>query len=101
MKTLKQLQVEHVSDMLLTEMEKEICCLYFHCEEIANGGIPFCYARKSVKRGIERYCVLLNRFNRLLSKYPVRDGYEYNLTSLEKSSNLFKMVRDFYYNTNK
>lgn len=78
MKTLKQLQVEHVSDMLLNEMRKEITVLEIRCEEITNGLIPFCYARKSIKMGIERYCIILNRFNRLISKYPVRDGYDYD-----------------------
>lgn len=98
MKTLKQLHVEYVSDLLLTEMEKEITCLYSRCEEVAGDrSIPFCYARKSIKKGIERYSILLNRFTRLINKYPIKDGYEHNLTSFEKSISLFYDVRYFYY----
>lgn len=101
MKTLKQLQVEHVANILLTALEKEISVLEISCEEISNSQIPFCYARKSIKRGIERYCIILNRFNRLISKYSVRNGYDYDLRKDDKLSIRFSIVRDFYYNTNK
>lgn len=54
MKTLKQLQVEHVANILLTAMEKQAACLELLCDEIADGNIPFCKGRKLLKSGIER-----------------------------------------------
>lgn len=49
MKTLKQLQVEHVANILLTAMEKQAACLELLCDEIADGKIPFCKGRKLLK----------------------------------------------------
>lgn len=99
MKTLKQLQVEHVANILTTAMEEIATEMEMTIKDIRDSNYLFCKGRKMLKSGIERYSIILNRFNRLLSKYPVRDGYDYDLRKDDKLSSRFSIVRDFYYVT--
>lgn len=101
MKTLKQLQVEHVANILFAEMEKKLTEMELIIKDIRDSNYPFCKGRKMLKNSIERYCIILVRFNRLINKYPVRDGYEYVLRISDKLGGRFSIVRYFYYNTNK
>jgi hypothetical protein len=101
MKTLKQLQVEHVANILLTAMEKEAACLELLCDEIADRNIPFCKGRKLLKSGIERYVIICGRFYPLFREYPAEKGYEYDIESLKRCDRAILGVENFYYNTNK
>jgi hypothetical protein len=101
MKTLKQLQVEHVANILLAAMNEKVSEMEFIIKDIIDSNYPFCKGRKMLKEGIERYCIISNRLYDLCIKYPTYESYKYNINDIENLGKRFSIVRDFYYNTNK
>ena len=53
MKTLKQLQVEHVANILTTAMEEIETEMEMTIKDIRDSNYPFCKGRKMLKIGIE------------------------------------------------